>query len=67
VARTSGRREQLPALVMGQPGITVAQAAKQFGIKDATGLCRVARRLQDDGLVRKRGVELYPTAKARRS
>ena len=66
-ARTSGRREQLLALVIDQPGITVAQAGKQFGIKDATGLYRVARRLQDDGLVRKRGAELYPTGKAQRS
>ncbi len=46
-----------------QPGITLAQAAKQFGLKDATGLYAVARRLQDDGLVRKRGAELHPTAK----
>ena len=64
-ARRGGRRDQLLALVVDQPGITVAQAGKQFGIKDATGLYRVARRLQDDGLVRKRGAELYPTAKAR--
>jgi len=63
-ARTGGRRDQLLALVVDQPGITVAQAGKQFGIKDATGLYRVARRLQDEGLVRKRGAELHPTAKA---
>ena len=65
-ARRGGRREQLLALVVDQPGITLAQAAKQFGVKDATGLYRVARRLQDEGLVRKRGVELRPTAKAQR-
>ena len=64
-ARASGRREQLLALIVDQPGITLAQAAKQFGVKDATGLYRVARRLQDERLVRKRGVELHPTAKAR--
>jgi hypothetical protein len=63
-AGSGGRREQLLALVVDQPGITVAQAAKQFGLNDATGLYRVARRLQDDGLVRKSGVELHPTAKA---
>jgi hypothetical protein len=63
-ARRSGRREQLLALVVDQPGITVAQAGKQFGIKDATGLYRVARRLQDEGLVRKSGAELHPTVKA---
>ena len=63
-ARSGGRREQLLALVVDQPGITVAQAGKQFGINDATGFYRVARRLQDEGLVRKRGAELHPTAKA---
>jgi hypothetical protein len=61
-ARTGGRRDQLLALVVDQPGITLAQAAKQFGLKDATGLYAVARRLQDDGLVRKSGAELHPTA-----
>ena len=59
---TGGRRDQLLALVVDQPGITLAQAAKQFGLKDATGLYAVARRLQDDGLVRKRGAELHPAA-----
>ena len=63
-ARTAARRDQLLALVVDQPGITLAQAAKQFGLKNATGLYAVARRLQDDGLVRKTGVELHPTAKA---
>ena len=63
-ARTGGRRDQLLALVVDQPGITLAQAATQFGLKDATGLYAVARRLQNDGLMRKSGVELHPTAKA---
>jgi hypothetical protein len=66
-ARTGGRREQLLALIMDQPGITLAQAAKQFGLKDATGLYAVARRLQADGLVRKSGVELHPTANAKQN
>jgi hypothetical protein len=61
-ARTGGRRDQLLALVVDQPGITLAQAAKRFGLKDASGLYAVARRLQDDGLVRKSGAELHPTA-----
>ena len=65
-AGRNGRREQLLALVVDQPGITVAQAAKQFGLKDGTGLYPVARRLQDEGLVRKHGAELHPTAKAQR-
>jgi len=63
-ARRSGRREQLLALVVDQPGITVAQPGGQFGIKDATGLNTVARRLQDEELMRKRRAELHPTAKA---
>ena len=66
-ARTGTRREQLLALVVDQPGITVAQAAKQFGLKDLSGLYAVARRLQADGLVRKSGVELHPTAKAQKN
>ena len=66
-AGRNGRREQLLALVVDQPGITVAQAAKQFGLKDGTGLYPLARRLQDEGLVRKRGAELHPTAKAQRN
>ena len=66
-AGRNGRREQLLALVVDQPGITVAQAAKQFGLKDGTGLYPVARRLQDEGLVLKHGVELHPTAKAQRT
>ena len=61
-ARAGGRRDQLLALVVDQPGITLAQAAKRFGLKDATGLYAVARRLQDDGLVRKSGAELHPAA-----
>ena len=66
-ARSGGRRDQLLALVVAEPGITLTQAAKQFGLKDATGLYSVARRLQDDGLVRKSGVELHPTAKAQQT
>lgn len=63
-ARAGARRDQLLALVAAQPGITLAQAATQFGLKDATSLYAVARRLQDDGLVHKSGVELHPTAEA---
>jgi len=61
-ARTGTRRDQLLALIVDQPGITLAQAATQFGLKDATGLYAAARRLQTDGLVRKNGVELHATA-----
>jgi hypothetical protein len=61
-ARTGGRRDQLLALIVAQPGITIAQAAKQFGLKEASGLYAIARGLQADGLVRKSGAELHPTA-----
>ena len=47
-ARTAARRDQLLALVVDQSGITLAQAAKQFGLNDATGLYAVARRRQGD-------------------
>ncbi len=60
--RTGSRRDQLLALIVDQPGITLAQAAKQFGLKDATGLYAVAPGLQADGFVRKSGTELHPTA-----
>jgi hypothetical protein len=63
-ARAGARRDQLLALVAAQPGITLTQAATQFGLKNATSLYAVARRLQDDGLVHKSGVELHPTATA---
>ncbi len=63
-ARTGTRRDQLLALIIDQPGITLTKAATQFGLKDATGLYAAARRLQNDGLVHKDGVELHPTAKA---
>ena len=65
--RGGGRRDQLLAVVLDQPGITLAQAGKQFGLKDATGLYEVARRLQADGLVRKSGIELDPTAKGKQT
>ena len=61
-ARTGSRRDQLLALIVDQPGITVSQAAKQFGLKEASGLYAIARSLQADGLVRKSGTELHPTA-----
>ena len=65
-ARAGGRREGILALVLKRPGITLAQVADELGLKDATGLYPVARRLQDDGLVRNTGAQLYPTAKAQK-
>jgi len=65
-ARKSSRRDDLLALVREQPGVTLAQAATRFGLKDSTGLYSVARRLQEEGLVRKAGTELHPTGKAQK-
>jgi hypothetical protein len=65
-ARKSSRRDDLLALVREQPGVTLAQAATRFGLKDSTGLYSVARRLQQEGLVRKAGPELHPTSKAQK-
>jgi hypothetical protein len=65
-ARKSSRRDDLLALVREQPGVTLAQAAARFGLKDSTGLYSVARRLQEEGLVRRAGPELHPTGTARK-
>ena len=59
-ARAGARRDKLLALVVDQPGITLAPAAKQFGLKDATGLYAVARRLQNDGLHAQERHQLHP-------
>ena len=54
-ARKSSRRDDLLALVREQPGVTLAQAATRFGLKNSTSLYSVAQRLQQEGLVRKAG------------
>ena len=64
--RAGGRREDILALVLKRPGLTLTQVAEELGLKDATGRYPVARRLQDDGLVRKTGAHLHPTAKAQK-
>lgn len=65
-SRKSSRRDDLLALVREQPGVTLAQAATRFGLKDSSSLYSVARRLQEDGLVRKSGPELHPNGKAQK-
>ncbi|MGZ6639672.1 MAG: hypothetical protein ACXVII_43465 [Solirubrobacteraceae bacterium] len=62
----SSRRDDLLALVREQPGITLAQAATRFGLKDSSSLYSVAQRLQQEGLVRKTGPELHPNGKAQK-
>jgi transposase-like protein len=53
------RQQQMLALVVEQPGITVADVAQRLGI-DATGLYRVMHQLAETGQVRKDGRQLYP-------
>ena len=64
--RKSSRRDDLLALVREQPGVTLAQAATRFGLKNSTSLYSVAQRLQQEGLVRKTGPELHPNGKAQK-
>jgi transposase-like protein len=58
------RQQQMLALVVEQPGITVAEIAQRLGV-DATGLYRVMHRLTDTGEVRKDGRRLYPDNRTR--
>jgi DNA primase len=59
--RSGGSRaEQVAALVQAQPGITVREAAIELGLKDATSLYRVVRKLEDSGRVVKSGRSLNP-------
>jgi hypothetical protein len=53
------RGEQLLALVRQRPGITVAEAGKEFSV-DPTSLYRVVRRLEERGELRKNGRNLEP-------
>jgi hypothetical protein len=64
--RKSSRRDDLLAVVREQPGVTLAQAATRFGLKDSSSLYSVAQRLQQEGLVRKTGPELHPAGKAQK-
>jgi len=58
----SGQRgEQLVELVRARPGITVREAATEFGV-DPTSLYRVVRRLEERGELRKNGRNLEVAA-----
>ncbi len=50
-------------LVAEQPGITVREIGERLGV-DPTGLYRVAKRLTDEGRLRKDGTRLYPVKPA---
>jgi hypothetical protein len=56
------REEQLLALILERPGITVAEAGKAMSV-DPTGLYRVVGRLEQRGDVRKTGRSLEPASK----
>jgi hypothetical protein len=57
------RDEQLLALVLERPGITVAEAGKAMSV-DPTGLYRVVGRLERRGEVRKDGRQLQPVTQS---
>jgi hypothetical protein len=59
-------RDDLLALVREQPSVTLSQAATRFGLKDSTSPYSVARRLQQEGPVRKSGPGLHPAGKAQK-
>jgi predicted ArsR family transcriptional regulator len=58
---TSRRQQDLRRLVKQRPGITVSEVAKELGV-DATGLYRPLRKLEQDGVIIKRGEALQPTS-----
>lgn len=55
------RRLDVLALIRERPGLTVAQLSERLAV-DRTGLYRVIRRLEAEGLVRKDGATLRPAA-----
>jgi hypothetical protein len=62
-ARPGQRNDDVLRLVEENPGITVREISERLGV-DPTGLYRVAKRLTDDGRVRKDGTRLYPVESA---
>jgi hypothetical protein len=61
--RPGQRHDDVLRLVGENPGITVREIGDRLGI-DATGLYRVAKRLSDEGHLRKDGPRLYPAGTA---
>jgi len=58
-ARSNGRRDELLAAVKARPGITVREVGAELGV-DPTSLYRIVHRLEQDGVLQKRGRELRP-------
>jgi hypothetical protein len=63
--RQPTRKQQFAALVENEPGITVAQAAKQLKMPKPNGLYVVARELTKSRSVRKQGAGYYPAPNSR--
>lgn len=61
-SRSSSRADDIARLVAQQPGITVTELARNFGV-NATGLYRPVRRLVSEGKLRKDGTALHPADK----
>lgn len=59
--RASKRRDQVLELVRERPGITVPEIGQALNV-DPTGLYRVVRQLESDGVVTKRAKELHPAS-----
>lgn len=57
--RKPHRRDQVLQLINERPGITVPDLGKAIGV-DPTGLYRVVRQLEKEGLVTKSGMEVSP-------
>ena len=65
VARAKDRETRDEAMLRvvrkhGQKGVTIREIANELGLKDATGLYRVAKRLVSQGHLLKTGVYLTP-------
>jgi hypothetical protein len=59
--RSRSRDDDIARLVSQQPGVTVADLARNLGV-DATGLYRPVRRLMSEGRLRKDGTALHPVS-----
>jgi hypothetical protein len=60
------RQADVLRLVGEHPGIKVSELGTRLGV-DPTGLYRVARRLTEEGRIRKQGAQLYPVETADQS
>lgn len=57
-SRPGQRRDQVLALIVARPGISVPDIGKELGV-DPTGLYRVVRQLEAQGAVKKEGMALH--------